>query len=202
MRRILVLSFLVACGTDGGRTQIDGGDADGTVSMNGEGGTTDSGGSGDGGPGSCLGSALLSSLGKNHLLAGASMTDQTAASAPFELRYTYLSGGLFDGNSPCASCATNCTADGVSCKNGGPGCGWWGCWQYDQDPPGAYVRGFADTCAKNNQIPMITYYEILHTSKVQEGAAEITQAATNAQVMTRYFADWRFLLQQIGMRKA
>jgi hypothetical protein len=49
---------------------------------------------------------------------------------------------------------------------------------------------------------MITYYMILQASKVQEGAAEITQAATNTGVMARYFADWRFLLQQIGTKVA
>ena len=31
-----------------------------------------------------------------------------------------------------------------------------------------------------------------------EGAPEVTQAATNATFMAKYFADWRFLLTQIG----
>ena len=152
----------------------------------------------DGSLGTCLGASLLSDLGKNRLLVGASMQDATAKSAPFDIRYTYLSGGFFDGNSPCASCATNCSAGGTSCNNGGPGCSWWGCWQYDQDPPGAYARNFFGTAQGDGQIPMITYYEILQASGVNEGAPEVTQAATNASLMTRYFADWRFLLQQIG----
>jgi len=188
-----------ACSSDGGGGNPDGGsNPDGGIGG-------DSSGYDvtqppyDGALGTCLGAPLLSALGKTHLLAGAAMEDATAKSAPFELRYTYLSGGLFDGTSPCASCATSCTAKGISCKNGTqPGCGWWGCWQYDQDPPGAYARSFFTTAAANNQIPMITYYEILHTSGVGEGAPEVTQAAANASVMTRYFADWRFLLQQIG----
>jgi hypothetical protein len=46
---------------------------------------------------------------------------------------------------------------------------------------------------------MITYYEILQASGVSEGAPEVTQAATNATFMAKYFADWRFLLKQIGM---
>jgi hypothetical protein len=157
----------------------------------------------DGSLGTCLGSSLLAAIGKTHVLAGATMADATAKSTPFELRYTYLSGGLFDGTSPCASCASNCTAKGISCKNGtNPGCGWWGCWQYDQDPPGAYARTFFSTANADGQIPMITYYEILHTSGVTEGAPEVTQAATNVAVMTRYLADWRFLLQQIGTNVA
>src|SRR5262249_7684757 len=47
-------------------------------------------------------------------------------------------------------------------------------------------------------IPMVTYYEILQASGVQEGAPEVTQAAINAAFMTRYLADFRFLAKQIG----
>jgi hypothetical protein len=54
---------------------------------------------------------------------------------------------------------------------------------------------------------MFTYYEILQTAKATfsgftEGTAEATQAAASAQLMTRYYADWRFLLQAIGQNKA
>jgi hypothetical protein len=45
---------------------------------------------------------------------------------------------------------------------------------------------------------MVTYYQLLQASGVTEGAPEVTQAATNGTFMARYFADWRFLLQQIG----
>jgi hypothetical protein len=112
--------------------------------------------------GACIGSALLSSLGKKSILVGASMTDATAALAPFDGRYTYLSRGLFDGAAPCASCASGCTSGGTSCSNAA-GCGWWGCWQYDQDPPGQYAVSFVATNEKatwqgaaNKQIPMFT----------------------------------------------
>ena len=77
-----------------------------------------------------------------------------------DLRYQYLSGGIFDGTSPCTSCATGCTTSGTSCANT-VGCAWWGCWQYDQDPPGAYVRNFVSTAKSHSQIPMFTYYQIL-----------------------------------------
>ena len=102
--------------------------------------------------GTCLGAQVLADLGKNHVLAGASMEDATAAKAQADLRYLYLSGGIFDGTSPCASCATGCTTNGTSCASTA-GCGWWGCWQYDQDPPGAYVRNFVSTAKGNSQIP-------------------------------------------------
>jgi hypothetical protein len=52
------------------------------------------------------------------------------------------------------------------------------------------------------EIPMITYYEILQASGVTEGAPEVNQAATNATLMARYLADFRFMLQQIGQASA
>ena len=53
------------------------------------------------------------------------------------------------------------------------------------------------------QIAMLTYYEILPPAPATNrgfpvGAAEVTQAATNVGIMTRYYNDWRFLLQKIG----
>ena len=103
----------------------------GSGGMVGVGGTT-------GSAGACIGSSLLSSLGRDSVLVGASMEDATAALAPFDGRYLYLSGGLFDGATPCVSCASGCTSGGTSCSNA-VGCGWWGCWQYDQVAPGQYV---------------------------------------------------------------
>jgi len=155
----------------------------------------------DGAVGSCLGSTLLGELGKNHLLVGGSMEDATAAMAPFDARYIYISGGLFDGTEPCTSCTSNCTTGGTSCSGGG--CSWWGCWQDTSQAPGKYPAEFVSTChgATPAQIPMITYYEILQGSGAQEGAGEVT-AANDASFMHRYFADWRFLLQQIGQSTA
>jgi hypothetical protein len=144
---------------------------------------------------------VLGTLGKAHLLVGGSFTAAaTAKLAPFDLQYVYVSGGVPDGTGPCSSCASGCTTNGTTCANSGPGCAWWGCWQSDADPPGDYVRTFDSTCAAESptQIPMITYYQLLQSSGVTEGAPEVTQAATDATFMARYFADWRFLLQQIG----
>ena len=88
----------------------------------------------------CIGSSIMSSLGKSHMLVGATMADSSATAAPFDFRYMYIAGGLFDSISPCTSCATSCTSNNVTCANSGPGCAWWGCWQWDQDPPGQYAR--------------------------------------------------------------
>jgi hypothetical protein len=129
------------------------------------------------------------------------MEDSIATQAPFDLRYLYLSGGIFDGNEPCQSCLTNCTSGGTSCANS-VGCGWWGCWQWDQDPPGKYVRDFIVKNQGNNQLSMLTYYQILQASGVSEGAAEVTEAATNQAFMARLMVDWRFVLQQVGQNVA
>jgi hypothetical protein len=144
---------------------------------------------------------MLSKLGKNRLLVGVSTSDATAAMAPFDIRYLYISGGLFDSPAPCTSCGSACVAAGNACTNG---CAWWGCYN---TPPGMYATYFMQAAAKNAQIPMFTYYEILQTAQAtfsgfNEGAAEVTQAAPSTSLMTRYFADWRFLLQAIGQNKA
>jgi hypothetical protein len=144
---------------------------------------------------------MLSKLGKNRLLVGVSTSDATAAMAPFDIRYIYLSGGLFDSATPCTSCGSACVASGSMCTSS---CAWWGCYN---TPPGMYATSFLQAAAKNAQVPMFTYYEILQTAKATfsgftEGTAEATQAAASAQLMTRYYADWRFLLQAIGQNKA
>ncbi|MBS2031673.1 MAG: hypothetical protein JST54_27500 [Deltaproteobacteria bacterium] len=133
---------------------------------------------------------------------GASMSDTTAAAAPYDLRYLYISGGFPDGTGPCASCASGCATNGQSCANSAGGCGWWGCWQWDHDPPGKYASGFVGTAQGDHQIPMFTYYEILQASGVNEGPDEVNIAANDTAFMTRYFNDWRFLLQQIGSNQA
>lgn len=129
------------------------------------------------------------------------MTDAVAQSAPFDVRYLYLAGGLADGAGTCSSCASSCTAAGASCSNSASGCGWWGCWQDDSKPPGQYVRDLLAKTLADGQLPMITYYELLQTSLVAEGAAEV-KALTDVSLMSRYFNDWRFLLQQLGSRQA
>lgn len=213
----LALAALAACGSNDERAgsagsggQVAGGAA-GTSSATGgrggasggvgTGGAVGSGGSGgSSGTASCMAGTLLAELGKDRLLIGASMSDQTATSAPFDLRYTYLAGGLFDGTAPCSSCATGCTAGGSSCASSNPsGCVWWGCWQWDQDPPGAYLRGYFDKVEGDGQIPMVSYYQVYQASGANEGADEV-RATNNAAFMQRYLADWRFVLEQVNSR--
>src|SRR5580704_1128474 len=170
-----------------------------STSSSGAGSGLDSGSSGTGASGkdagSCLGSSFLSALGKDRLLVGVSGSSTAEAAAPYDLRYVYISGGLFSSSTPCTSCS--------SCAPSGS---WWGC--YDS-PPGMYATYFLEGAAAATppQIPMFTYYEILQTAQAtlsgfQEGTAEVTEAATNTGIMTRYYNDWRFLLQTIGQTQA
>jgi hypothetical protein len=182
-----------ATGGGGGATGGSGG------ATGGSGGATGGGGASGGGGGSaaCAAGALVQALGKDHLLVGGSFADAQQPQAPWDVRYQYLSGGLFDGTAACASCASGCTAGGTSCANAAGGCAWWGCWQYDQDPPGAYVRNFVAAAKSHAEIPMLSYYQLLQSSQLAEGTSEV--AAVNDQaLLVRYFADWRFVLQQVG----
>jgi hypothetical protein len=127
----------------------------------------------------------------------------TPSLAPFDLQYKYIAGGIPDGPGPCSSCTTGCTVTSAACMPASSGC-WWGCWQDTTKAPGEFPANFSGTCtgASPPQIPMFTYYQLLLGSGVTEGAPEVTQAATNTAFMTRYFADWRFLLQGIGQKVA
>lgn len=135
------------------------------------------------------------------MLVGAAMGDATAAAAAWDVRYLYLAGGLFDSAAPCASCATSCTAAGHSCANSAGGCAWWGCYQYDQISPGEYVRDFVAAAKGRGEIPWFTYYELLQASGLAEGRTEVA-ALDDAAFLTRYLADFRFLLQQLGNETA
>ncbi len=128
------------------------------------------------------------------------MTDDVAAKAPFDLRYVYLAGQVPDQGDACNSCTSNCTVGGVSTSNSRGG-NWWGCWQWDQLPPGAYVRDLITAAKAKAQIPMFTYYLFLQASGASEGKGEISKAS-DARFMKRYYNDFRFFLKQIGSNKA
>jgi len=174
------------------------------VNPSGNGGGGDAGGTGGGGTGGggalCLGADLLAALGKSRVMVGFSGDDPVTSQAPFDLRYVYLAGGLADG--PCSSCASGCASAAKSCANSAGGCGWWGCWQYDQVAPGQYAADFQAAASGAGEIPMFTYYLLLQASGVAEGTPEVTSAARNQAFMARYLADWRFLLQKVGARVA
>jgi len=184
--------------SNGSRTSGASTSASGSTSIGGSSSASGSGSGSDAGArdsatGSCLGASFLTALGKDRLIVGLTGSNTAAAAAPYDLRYVYLSGGLFTSSTPCTAC-------GASCQGA-----WWGCYN---TPPGAYATDFIASAegATPAQIPMFTYYEILQTAQAtisgfQEGTAEATVAANNAGIMTRYYNDWRFLLQEIGQTK-
>jgi hypothetical protein len=137
----------------------------------------------------CDGARLSGSfLGKDRLLVGLSTEDEaSAAAAPYDLRYHYISGGISPGAAPCTSCDGACAT-------------WWGCWQDASKPLGLFARDLVAKAqaASPAQVPMFTYYQLLQSmASPSEGDAEVTQVA-DAAFMRRYLADYRFLLQQIG----
>ncbi|MFO1128097.1 MAG: hypothetical protein U1E66_06670 [Rhodospirillales bacterium] len=148
---------------------------------------------------SCLAGSLSGWTGKTTFMVGAMMQDDIARAAPFSLRYVYLAGQHPDGGQPCQSCAGSCRVKGKSCANGA--CNWWGCWQWDQVPPGAYVRDLIAKAKQANQIPVFTYYTLLQASGAGEGRAEVAKLA-DAGFMNGYYNDFRFMLRQIGGEKA
>jgi hypothetical protein len=186
--------------SDAGANDAGANDAGATDAGLGDAGVGDAGLNDAGPDAGCLTGPLLDSLGKSSLLIGATMADATAAAAPFDVRYIYLAGGIPDGAGPCQSCATSCASHGNLCDNQ-HGCGWWGCYQWDQLTPGQYAGAFVTSSQMNAQIPMFTYYELLQSSGANEGSAEVA-AANNAAFMSRYFNDFRYLLQQIGSHPA
>jgi len=205
LRALVVTALLAAsAGCSSNANSPDGGSSDaGNPDAGGfDGGGLD-GGLGDGGTadaGTCLGGALIGGLNKTTLLVGASMEDATAKALAWDVRYKYLAGGIFDSAAPCVSCANSCTSAGISCANSGTGCGWWGCFQYDGFAPGRYVTDFIAAAHSRNQVPLLTYYELLQAS----GAGEdlVVANANKLSLMSRYLADFRFLLKTIGANTA
>jgi len=149
---------------------------------------------------SCRANQILKKLGRSTLLVGANMTLDTAVQAPFDLRSVYLAGGLPDVDAPCTTCNEHCSVGAKPCSEG-EGCAWWGCWQWDELPPGQFVRGFLETSQRLRQLPMVTYYQLLQTSGSEEGPLEVA-AVQDVPLMIRYFNDWRFFLEIIGENTA
>ncbi len=164
--------------------------------------STSSTGSATGPAPSCLASAILTALGKNHFLTGFTSEDGTTQTAPFDLRYQYLSAGIPDAGVPCTKCDASCTS-------GGDPHAWWGCYN---SPPGDFIH--EQKILAGNQTLMLTYYELFQSASLkanpahptydaryatfQEGVDEVVIAANDPVFMKAYFNDWRFVLQQVG----
>jgi hypothetical protein len=144
----------------------------------------------------CPAAALATRLGRTRLLVGGTMDNAPFMQAPFDIRYVYLSGDV-PTPGPCASCMTGCSVRGTTCANTGPGCSWWGCWQWDMLPPGQYVTDFVNNTRLAHAIPMFSYYVWFSVAGNVEGAPEIAALNDGART-SRYLADWRFVCQRVG----
>ncbi len=160
----------------------------GTTSSN-QGGTSTGGHAGQSSA-SCPAAELGALLGRDRLLVGGMMDDTAFAAAPFDLRYKYLAGNV-PATGPCNHCAVDCYVGSESCAGG---CEWWGCWQYDQLPPGRYVADFLAETAAVGAVPMITYYIWFSVAGYVEGPPEIAALNDGARIAA-YLNDFRFLCQ-------
>jgi hypothetical protein len=195
---LVLLSGVSACGGDAdpapgdagpaGDAGLDSGtDPDAFTEL--DAGTGDAG-TGDAGAG-CPAAALGAQLGgRDRLLIGGSMSDDAFAAAPFDLRYHYLAGDVPSGG-PCADCAQGCSVNGHPCDNA-HGCEWWGCWQWDQEPPGRFVANFVADARSAGAVPMISYYIWFSVAGQVEGAPEIA-ALGQGDLVADLLADLRFL---------
>ena len=129
---------------------------------------------------------FLEHFGKNRLLVGAMAENPFFQQNPnlFDVRYIYLADAIFTGPE-------------VPSQFREEDSRWWGWWQDRQQPPGQYLRDFLNRAESAGQIPMITYYTFAQTS----GNESQVYPANDVAFLTRYFNDWRFMLQQIGERK-
>ncbi|MGW2718405.1 RICIN domain-containing protein [Streptomyces sp. NPDC001492] len=158
------------------------------------GGTQNAGGSGSS---TTLGSNSTNGfLGSDTVLVGGSMSDASAAAAPFDVRYAYV-------HSQPAPSSDYYTA--AKCHDDWSG--WWGCWTGSTTSPGTYVT-YRDTVAtqatyKGSPRPqkmLWTWYSLRDLGDAAgegDGPGEV-KAINRTDLLTRYLNDYRFFLQKIG----
>ncbi|WP_338058747.1 RICIN domain-containing protein [Streptomyces griseofuscus] len=135
-------------------------------------------------------------MGSSTVFVGGSMSDASAAAAPFDVRYAYVH------SQPAPSSAyysaSRCQAAWSS---------WWGCWNGSTTAPGTYVT-WRDTVAaqatyKGSPRPqkmLWTWYSLRDLGDAAgqgDGPGEVV-AINRVDLLTRYMNDYRFFLQKIG----
>ena len=130
------------------------------------------------------------------MLIGGSMSDASAAAAPFDVRYAYVH------SQPAPSSdyysASRCKAAWSS---------WWGCWSGNTTAPGAYVTWGTrmwprrrTRAARARRRYFWTWYSLRDLGDLAgqgDGPGEV-KAINRADLLTRYMNDYRFFLQKIG----
>ena len=124
------------------------------------------------------------------------MSDESAAAAPFDVRYAYVH------SQPAPSSAyykaARCHDDWTS---------WWGCWNGSTTAPGTYVTWRDSVVAgatykgkRRPQKSFWTWYSLRDLGDLAgqgDGPGEVV-AINRAGLLTRYLNDYRFFLKKIG----
>ncbi|MEU4872693.1 RICIN domain-containing protein [Streptomyces sp. NPDC021608] len=141
-------------------------------------------------------SSLTRFMGGNKILVGGSMSDASAAAAPFDVRYAYIH------SRPAPSSAAYTAA---RCKD--EWSGWWGCWGGNTTAPGNQVTWQDAQAAKATyqgkprpQKYLWTWYSLRDLGDAAgegDGPGEV-KAINRLDLLTRYLNDYRFFLQKIG----
>ncbi|AJQ95565.1 hypothetical Protein YC6258_03529 [Gynuella sunshinyii YC6258] len=136
--------------------------------------------------------------GSNKVLIGGLLSDETAAAAPFDVRYAYV-------HSKPAASSTYYT-DSI-CSDAAVESGWWGCWPGNTTPPGYYVTWWNEQVTKATwqgvsrpQIFFWTWYSLRDLGDLAgfgDGPGEVA-AINQRDLLTQYMNDYRFFLQKIG----
>ncbi|MGW2515778.1 RICIN domain-containing protein [Streptomyces sp. NPDC001617] len=146
------------------------------------------------------GSSSKRFLGSSTVLVGGSMSDASAAAAPFDVRYAYV-------HSQPAPSSDYYTA--AKCHDDWSG--WWGCWNGSTTAPGTYVTWRDDVVSqatyKGSSRPqkmLWTWYSLRDLGDAAgegDGPGEV-KAINRTDLLTRYLNDYRFFLQKIGKTQA
>lgn len=142
------------------------------------------------------GSSTTRFMGGSTVLIGGSMSDASAAAAPFDVRYAYVHSQPAPSSDYYA--ASRCQD---AWKN------WWGCWSGSTTAPGAYVTWsdahVAETTYQGSPRPQKffwTWYSLRDLGDLAgsgDGPGEV-KAINRVDLLTRYMNDYRFFLQKIG----
>ncbi|RAG84136.1 lectin [Streptacidiphilus pinicola] len=142
------------------------------------------------------GSSAKRFMGSSTVLIGGSMSDASAAAAPFDVRYAYVH------SQPAPSSDYYSAA---RCHDGWSG--WWGCWNGSTTAPGTYVTWRDSVAAQATykgsprpQKMLWTWYSLRDLGDLAgegDGPGEV-KAINRVDLLTRYLNDYRFFLQKIG----
>jgi hypothetical protein len=135
-------------------------------------------------------------MGSSTVLIGGSMSDASAAAAPFDVRYAYV----HSQPAPSSAYYTAARCDAAWTN-------WWGCWPGSTTAPGYYVTWWDDHVAHATyqgsprpQKFFWTWYSLRDLGDLAgsgDGPGEV-KAINRADLLTRYLNDYRFFLQKIG----